>query len=59
MERILGDTNEVLDLLGNRKAFIQETKELFALGDKGEAKLCVCSLTDGYFNALKESPYSP
>ena len=45
MERILVDTNVVLDLLGNRKEFLQEAKELFTLGDKGEVKLCVSSLT--------------
>ncbi|MBR9921345.1 MAG: PIN domain-containing protein [Bacteroidetes bacterium] len=45
MERILVDTNVVLDLLGNREAFLQEAKELFTLGDKGDVNLCVSSLT--------------
>ena len=45
MEKILVDTNVVLDLLGNRKEFLQEAKELFTLGDKGIVKLCVSSLS--------------
>ena len=45
MERILVDTNVVLDLLGNREEFLQEAKELFTQGDKREVRLCVSSLT--------------
>jgi predicted nucleic acid-binding protein len=45
MERILVDTNVVLDLLGNREEFLQEAKELFTLADKGELQLFVSSLT--------------
>jgi predicted nucleic acid-binding protein len=45
MEKILVDTNVVLDLLGSREEFLQEAKELFTLGDKGDVKLYVSSLT--------------
>lgn len=45
MDRILVDTNIVLDLLAERKNFIVETQELFTLSDKNEVKLYVSSLT--------------
>lgn len=45
MDRILVDTNIVLDLLANRTEFIIETQELFTLSDKNELKLYVSSLT--------------
>ena len=45
MDRILVDTNIVLDLLAERKKFIVETQELFTLSDKNEVKLYVSSLT--------------
>lgn len=45
MDRILVDTNIVLDLLAERKEFIVEVQELFTLSDKKELKLYVSSLT--------------
>jgi predicted nucleic acid-binding protein len=45
MEKILVDTNVVLDLLGKREKFLQEAQELFTLGDQGEVKLFVSALT--------------
>ncbi len=45
MDRILADTNIVLDLLAERKDFIAEAQELFTLSDKKELKLYVSSLT--------------
>lgn len=45
MDRILVDTNIVLDLLAERKEFITEAQELFTLSDKKELKLYVSSLT--------------
>lgn len=45
MDRILVDTNIVLDLLAKRTAFIREAQELFTLSDKNEIKLFVSSLT--------------
>jgi len=45
MDRILVDTNIVLDLLAERKEFILEAQELFTLSDKKELKLFVSSLT--------------
>jgi predicted nucleic acid-binding protein len=45
MDRILVDTNIVLDLLAKRKEFIVEAQELFTLSDKNELKLYVSSLT--------------
>jgi len=45
MDRILVDTNIVLDLLAKRTEFIIEAQELFTLSDKKELKLYVSSLT--------------
>lgn len=45
MDRILVDTNIVLDLLARRTEFIIEAQELFTLSDKKEVKLYVSSLT--------------
>ena len=45
MDRILVDTNVVLDLLGKRESFLEEAQELFTMGDKGEVKLFVSALT--------------
>ncbi len=45
MDRILVDTNIVLDLLAKRPEFLTETQELFTLSDKKELKLYVSSLT--------------
>ncbi|AKP52221.1 type II toxin-antitoxin system VapC family toxin [Cyclobacterium amurskyense] len=45
MDRILVDTNVVLDLLGKRESFLKEAQELFTLSDKGKVKLFVSALT--------------
>ncbi len=45
MDRLLVDTNIVLDLLSERKEFIVEAQELFTLSDKKEIKLYISSLT--------------
>ena len=45
MDRILVDTNIVLDLLARRTEFLIEAQELFTLSDKNELKLYVSSLT--------------
>ncbi|NOQ92027.1 MAG: PIN domain-containing protein [Flavobacteriaceae bacterium] len=45
MDKILVDTNIVLDLLARRQEFIIEAQELFTLSDKKELKLYVSSLT--------------
>ena len=45
MDRLLVDTNIVLDLLAKRKEFLVEAQELFTLSDKNELKLYVSSLT--------------
>lgn len=45
MDRILVDTNIVLDLLAERKKFVLEAQELFTLSDKNKVKLYVSSLT--------------
>jgi len=45
MDKLLVDTNIVLDLLARRQEFIIEAQELFTLSDKKELKLYVSSLT--------------
>lgn len=45
MDRILVDTNVVLDLLARREAFLPEVQQLFTLADKGEVHLSVSALT--------------
>ncbi len=45
MDKILVDTNIVLDLLGERQKFLIEAQELFTLSDKNKVKLYVSSLT--------------
>ncbi|MGI5975504.1 MAG: type II toxin-antitoxin system VapC family toxin [Paludibacter sp.] len=45
MERLLIDTNIIVDLLAKRKNFYQEAQELFTLADKQEIKLYISSLT--------------
>ena len=45
MDRILVDTNIVLDLLAKRTEFFREAQELFTLSDKKEVKLYISSLT--------------
>ncbi len=45
MDKLLVDTNIVLDLLTKREEFYREAQELFTLADKGKVKLFVSSLT--------------
>lgn len=45
MEKLLVDTNIVIDLLSNRKEFVQEAQELFTLADNNEVILFVSALT--------------
>jgi len=45
MDRLLVDTNIVIDLFAKREKFLTEAQELFTLSDKKEVKLYVSSLT--------------
>ncbi|MDO6601321.1 Predicted nucleic acid-binding protein, contains PIN domain [Arenibacter palladensis] len=45
MDKILVDTNIVLDLLAKRKDFYHEAQQLFSLSDKKQIHLFVSSLT--------------
>ena len=45
MDKILVDTNIILDLLAKRESFFIEAQELFTLSDKKKIKLFVSSLT--------------
>ncbi len=45
MDRILVDTNIVIDLLAKREEFLPEAQVLFTLADRKEIKLYVSSLT--------------
>ncbi len=45
MDRLLVDTNIILDLLAKRKEFVLEAQKLFTLSDKNKVKLFVSSLT--------------
>jgi len=45
MDKILVDTNIVLDLLAKRKEFFTEAQELFTLSDQNKVKLYISALT--------------
>ncbi|TXC82087.1 type II toxin-antitoxin system VapC family toxin [Luteibaculum oceani] len=45
MNRVLIDTNIVLDLLAQRDGFYQEAAEIFSLADKHQIALTISSLT--------------
>ncbi len=45
MDKILVDTNIVLDLLAKRKGFYKEAQELFTLSDLSKIQLFISSLT--------------
>ncbi len=45
MNRILVDTNIVIDLLSKRKDFYEEAADLFSRGDKKELQLTISALT--------------
>ena len=56
MDKILVDTNIVIDLLGKRESFYYEAQILFSLADKKKVKLYVSSLTfaNTYYVLAKE-----
>ncbi len=45
MEKLLVDTNIVIDLLSKREEFFQEAQELFTLADNNKVELFVSALT--------------
>ncbi|OYQ33153.1 PIN domain nuclease [Flavobacterium cyanobacteriorum] len=45
MDKLLVDTNIVLDLLTRREEFYKEAQDLFTLSDKGQVELYISSLT--------------
>jgi predicted nucleic acid-binding protein len=45
MEKLLVDTNIVVDLLSRREDYYKEAQDLFTLSDEGKVKLLVSSLT--------------
>jgi predicted nucleic acid-binding protein len=45
MNKLLIDTNIVLDLLGKREPFYDDVAKLFSLADRGKVKLYISSLT--------------
>lgn len=45
MDKLLVDTNIVLDLLASREEFLEEAQTLFTLADQGKLKLYVSALT--------------
>jgi predicted nucleic acid-binding protein len=45
MEKLLVDTNIVIDLLSKRQEFLQEAQELFTLADSKKVELFVSALT--------------
>jgi predicted nucleic acid-binding protein len=45
MDKLLVDTNIVLDLLTQREEFYREAQELFTLADTGKVELYISSLT--------------
>lgn len=45
MEKLLVDTNIVIDLLSKREEFFQEAQELFTLADNNKVELYVSALT--------------
>ena len=45
MEKLLVDTNIVIDLLSKREEFFQEAQELFTLADNNKVELYISALT--------------
>lgn len=62
MNRILVDTNIVIDLLAKREQFYNEAADLFSMADKGELSMFISSLTFANTNyilsKLKSAPYA-
>lgn len=59
MNRLLIDTNIVIDLLAKRASFYEEAAMLFSLADKKEIKLLVTSLTFANTNYILTKQKSP
>lgn len=59
MNRILIDTNIVIDLLAKRKKFYPEAAQLFSLSDKKEVELAISSLTFANTNYVLSKQKSP
>ncbi|PID94088.1 MAG: PIN domain nuclease [Bacteroidetes bacterium] len=59
MNRILVDTNIVIDLLAQRKEFYDEASALFSLSDKKEINLTISSLTFASTNYILSKQKSP
>jgi predicted nucleic acid-binding protein len=59
MNRILIDTNIVIDLLAKREEFYNEAAALFSLSDKKELELCISSLTFANTNYVLSKLKSP
>ena len=52
MDKLLVDTNIVLDLLSKREEFYKEAQQLFTLADENKVKLYISSLTLANTNYL-------
>ncbi len=59
MNRILVDTNIVIDLLSQRGEFYDAASELFSLSDKKELNLTISSLTFANTNYILSKQKSP
>lgn len=59
MNRILIDTNIVIDLLAKRLEFYDEAAELFSMSDTKEVKLVISSLTFANTNYILSKQKSP
>lgn len=59
MNRLLIDTNIVIDLLAKRQEFYPEAAELFSKADRGETALYVSSLTFANTNYILSKVKSP
>ncbi len=55
-DKILVDTNIVIDLLSKRESFYNSAAQLFSLADKNKTELCISSLTfaNTYYLISKE-----
>ncbi len=59
MNRILVDTNIVIDLLAKRQEFYNEAAELFSLSDKKKISILISSLTVANTNYILSKLTSP
>ncbi|UOB16215.1 type II toxin-antitoxin system VapC family toxin [Abyssalbus ytuae] len=59
MNKVLIDTNIVIDLLAKRKEFYPAAAELFSLSDKKELEVAISSLTFAYTNYVLSKLKSP